>query len=193
MHFISINLVLSCICLALCLITLIASNLVIHNLKRKFFYDEISGLFTFSKFKKESEKILKSAKKDEYSFVCIDIDNFQYLADSLGRDIANSLLALLGKNFRKAAPKDALLCRRYADNFVMLIHETFEPIIEDYVVNMVSIVSKMGNLLPLHYTLSFTTGVYVVGNPDDDIELMVHKANVARIEGRKSVTPGRIS
>ena len=110
----------------------------------------------------------------------------------LSASISNSVLSILGKNFIKCAPKGALLCRRYADNFVMLTDETFGPIIEDYVLNMVGIVSKMGNLLPLHYTLDFTTGVYIITNPSDDIEVMIHKANLARQEGRKSMHPGRL-
>lgn len=192
MPWISLNLSLSCICLVFGIIILIASNRIIYGLKHKYNYDEISGLYTVMKFKTEAEKLLSKARPSQYAFVCIDIENFQYLTDSLGRGIANSVLSILGKNFIKCAPKGALLCRRYADNFVMLTDETFGPIIEDYVLNMVGIVSKMGNLLPLHYTLDFTTGVYIIMNPGDDIEVMIHKANLARQEGRKSMHPGRL-
>lgn len=192
MSWISINLILSCICLGFCIVALIFAIRVIKSLKKKFNYDEITGLYSIAKFKTEVARILENAKPDEYSFVCIDIENFQYLTDSLGREISNSVLAILGKNFKACAPEDAVLCRRYADNFVMLIHTSFGPIIEDYVLNMISVVSKMGTLLPRHYTLEFTTGVFVITNPKDDIELMIHKANIARLEGRKSIQPGRI-
>lgn len=193
MPIISVNLLLSCICLLFCIVSLFGANIVIRSLKKKCDYDDISGLFTMSKFKSEVEKILLTASSDEYSFVCIDIENFQYLKDSLGRETANSVLSILGENFKKNAPKDAVLCRRYSDNFVMFCHETFEPIIEDYVINMVEVVSKMGNLLPLHYTIEFTIGVFVVTNPKDDIEIMIHKANIARQEGRIGMSPGRIT
>lgn len=193
LNLISINLLLSCISLLFCIITLVASIIVIKSAKNKFNHDELTGLFTIEKFKTESKKLLQNAKPDEYSFVCLDINNFQYLSDSLGRETANSVLSQLGRHFKKTAPEDAILCRRYADNFVMLIHTSFGPIIEDYAISMISIVSQMGNLLPLHYTLEFSIGVYTIENPAEDIELMIHKANTARQAGKYSPTPSRIS
>lgn len=187
------NLLLSCITLFFCVATLITALVIIQTAKARLNYDELTGLFALEKFKHEARKILTGAKPDEYAMVCLDINKFQYLTDSLGRETANSVLQILGNHFKKTAPKDAILCRRYADNFVMLIHTSFGPIIEDYVLNMISVVSKMGNLLPLHYTLEFSTGVYAVTNPHEDIELMIHKANTARTSGKYSPNPSRIS
>lgn len=187
------NLLLSCICLMFCVITLITALFIVKFTKVKFNYDDLTGLYTIEKFKSETRKVLATAKPEEYSFICIDINKFQYLTDSLGRETANSVLRVLGAHFKKVAPKDAILSRRYADNFVILIHTSFAPIIEDYVINMISIVSKMGNILPLHYNLEFSVGVYAITNPAEDIEIMVHKANTARQEGKNSPTPARIS
>ena len=192
MNQISINLMLSCVCLIFCLITLVTALFIVHSTKARFNYDELTGLYTIEKFKSESRKLLATAKPDEYAFVCLDINKFQYLTDSLGRETANSVLNVLGNHFKKTAPEDSLLTRRYADNFVMLIHTSFGPIIEDYVLNMISIVSKMGNLLPQHYTLEFSIGVYTIENPAEDIEIMIHKANTARTAGKYSPTPARI-
>lgn len=193
MNFLSLNLVLSCICLLFCVVTLITALFIVKYTKARFNYDELTGLYTIEKFKSEARKILATAKPDEYALVCIDINKFQYLTDSLGRETANSVLNVLGGHFKKTAPNDAILTRRYADNFAMLIHTSFGPIIEDYIINMISVVSKMGNLLPLHYTLEFSTGVYAVSNPHEDIEIMIHKANTARTAGKYSPNPSRIS
>lgn len=193
MDSLSINLLLSCICLMFCVITLIVALLMVRTTKARLDYDELTGLYTLERFKDEARKLLSNAKPDEYAFVCIDINKFQYLTDSLGRETANAVLRELGLHFQKAAPTDAILCRRYADNFVMLIHTSFGPIIEDYVLGMIGAVSKMGHLLPLHYTLEFSTGVYAITNPREDIELMVHRANTARMAGKYSPTPSRIS
>ena len=193
MDLLSMNLLLSCICLIFCVVTLITALFIVRFTKARFNYDELTGLYTIEKFKTEARKILATAKPDEYAFVCLDINKFQYLTDSLGRETANSVLNVLGAHFKKTVPNDSILTRRYADNFVMMIHTSFGPIIEDYVLNMISVVSKMGNLLPLHYTLEFSIGVYAISNPHEDIEIMIHKANTARTAGKYSPTPSRIS
>ncbi|MBQ4378162.1 MAG: EAL domain-containing protein [Treponema sp.] len=192
MDIFSLSILFSLICLLFCIITIITTLFIVRFTKIKFNYDELTGLYTLEKFKTEVRKKLSNAKPDEYAIVCIDINKFQYLSDSLGRETSNSVLNLLGNHFKKAAPKDSVLCRRYSDNFVMLIHTSFGPIIEDYVLNMISIVSQMGNLLPLHYTLEFSTGVYSISNPHEDIEIMISKANTARTFGKYSPTPSRI-
>lgn len=189
----TVNLILGGLCLLFCSATFVTALLIIKWAKKRINYDELTGLFSIEKFKTEVKKALTNAKPEEYSVVCIDINNFQYLTDSLGRETANAVLHTLGSHFKKTAPKDAFVCRRYADNFVMLVHTSFGPIIEDYVLNMISIVSKMGSLLPLHYTLEFSTGVYSIANKNEDIEIMIHKANTARKAGKYSPTPQRIS
>ena len=193
MNFTTLDIILSAICFLLIIATILFVCLVNRHYKHKIDIDSISGLYTPNKFKDEAQKILLQATSNEYSFVCIDINNFQYLADTLGRDTANAVLKALGDNFKKVAPKDSLLCRRYADNFVMLIHSTALPVIEDYVLSMIEVVSKMGSLLPLYYTLEFSSGVYPIKNTDEDIEIMLHKANSARKEGLNSINPGRVS
>lgn len=192
-RFTAVDFILGFTCAFLFVFSIVGVILINRHYKKKLDYDHITGLFSLAKFRREAQKILLSAKSDEYSFVCIDIQNFQYLVDTLGRDTANAVLKVLGENFKKCAPKDAIVCRRYADNFVMLIHSTVLPVIEDYVLSMIEIVSKMGALLPLHYTLEFSSGVYAVKNTDEDIEVMIHKANSARKEGKDSIHPGRIS
>ena len=186
------NLLLSCVCLIFCVVTLITALFIVRFTRARFNYDDLTGLYTIEKFKTETRKQLSSAKPDEYAFVCIDINKFQYLTDSLGRETANSVLSVLGNHFKNTAPEDSILTRRYSDNFVMLIHTSFGPIIEDYVLNMLNVVSQMGNLLPVHYKLEFSIGVYAISNPREDIEIMIHKANTARTAGKYSPNPSRI-
>ena len=193
MNLLSMNLLLSCVCLIFCVATLIAALGLVKASYKRFNYDELTGLYTIEKFKYEAKKILSASKSSEYSLVCLDINKFQYLTDSLGRETSNSVLSVLGNHFKKVAPPDSILCRRYADNFIVLVHANFEPIIEDYVLNMISVVTKMGNLLPLHYTLDFSIGVYTIKNPAEDIEIIINKANTARTAGKYSPTPTRIS
>ena len=184
------------LCLAIAagifLIILLAA-VKIKKFQKIFDYDKLTGLYSLEKFKRESKKKILKVPENEYSIICIDVENFQHLSDSLGRQAANSVLKAIGKHYMDNPPPDSIMCRRYADNFMLLLHTTFGPIIEDQVLSLLNIVSTLGNVIPLHYTLEFSTGVYVISKPNEDMELMMHKANLARLAGKNSIHPGRIS
>ena len=156
-------------------------------------FDELTGLLTTKKFISSVENILKTAKSEEYSIISIDIEKFRYLAETLGTETADAIIVELSKHFKKEAPKDSLICRNYTDNFIILIKSTFRPIVEDQVLAFLSVVEKMGNLLPLHYTLDFSVGVYVIMDTNEKVPAMIEKANTARKFGMKSFNPRRVS
>ncbi|MBR0033334.1 MAG: GGDEF domain-containing protein [Treponema sp.] len=164
-----------------------------RRIQRIIDFDELTGLMTTKNFIENVEHILKTAKSDEYSIISIDIEKFRYLADALGTDTADAIIKELAKHFKKEAPSDALICRNYTDNFIVLVKATFRPIVEDQVLSLLSVVEKMGNLLPLHYTLDFSIGVYVIMNTNEKVQSMIEKANTARKFGMRSFNPRRVS
>ena len=156
-------------------------------------YDSLTGLPTTKKFCDDVHEILKTAKGEEYSIIAIDIMKFRYLTDTLGNKTADAIIVELAKHFKAVAPKNCIVCRNYGDNFVFLVKSTFQPIIEDYVINFLSVVERMGNLLPIHYILEFSIGVYVIMDTGENVSKMIDKANTARKFGLKSFNPRRIS
>ncbi len=157
------------------------------------YIDELTGLFTPKKFKAEVSKLLKSNPKKEFSMVCIDINKFRYITQSYGSSIGNSILVELSNTITAVSPQGSIVCRNFADNFSILLNTTSRSIIEDYVVNMTDINKSISKLLPSHYAIEFNVGVYKITDPDEDIQKIMDKANVARIEGKKSIDPRRIS
>ncbi len=174
-----------------------ATFMLTHILKEKLQvtidYDDITDLYTLKKFTSETEKILSKAKPDEYSVISIDITRFRYIQTSIGTKNAHEIIRLIGERISEVLPDGSIACRNFIDNFTILINQTFQPIIEDYVVSMLSVVTKMGHLLPLHYTIDFSVGVYVITDPKEDVSSMLTKANTARAFGKNSINPQRVS
>ena len=164
-----------------------------RKIRRILDFDGLTGLMTTKNFIRSVEKILKTAKSEEYSVISIDIEKFRYITDMLGNETADAIIVTLARNFKKEAPKNALVCRNENDNFLFLVKETFCPVVEDHVLAFLNVVEKMGNLLPLHYTLEFSVGVYVIMDTNEKVRVMIEKANTARILGMKSFNPRRVS
>ncbi len=181
------------ITLGIAFLTFILTHILKAKLQSSIDYDDITDLYSLRKFSSEAEKILSKAKPDEYSIISIDISNFRHLQTSIGTDSAHEILRRLGDRILEVIPKDAIACRNFIDNYSILIKATFRPIIEDYVISMLTVVTTMGTLLPLHYTIDFSVGVYVINTPDEDVSSMLTKANTAREFGKNSINPKRVS
>lgn len=181
------------IILAICFILFLVAHITKIRLQTLLNYDDLTNLYSLKKFQSEAEEILSKANENEYSMISIDISKFRYITSSFGTKTADKIIEILGKQIQKVLPENAIACRNYVDNFSILINETLQPIIEDYVISMLSIVSSMGQLLPLHYTVDFSIGVYVISDTSEDVNSILQKANTAREFGRNSLNPKRIS
>jgi len=170
-------------------ILLIISKKKLNNYILK---DELTGLSTTKKFIEDVRKILEKTAPYEYSIISLDINSYRYITESFGQEKGNQIIKELGKHFAKTAPKDALICRNYNDNFSFFIHATLLPILEDIVVNMTSIPQEISQMLPDHFKLEFSIGVYEIKDATEEIHLMMDKAETARKAGRNSLNPKRI-
>lgn len=161
-------------------------------LKKSLFRDDLTGLLTTKKFLAEVKKTLKKAKNVQYSLVSLDINSFRYITQVFGQDNGNKLLSELGSLFSKTAPKGSLLCRNYNDNFAFLINSTVLPVLEDIIVTMTTVNDKIKKLLPQHFKIEFSVGVYEIKDPNEEPLMILDKAQTARKLGKSSLNPKRI-
>ncbi|GEM_PF-1557714 len=155
--------------------------------------NELTGLPMPKKFKPEAARVLKTAAKDEYSLISLDINNFRYITDSFGTTVANSVLVELTDHFVHNAPEGTLFCQNYQDNFTVLIKASQRPVIEDYVLNLTNIQAAVSKIFPYNYQIEFSAGVYVITDPSENLDRMIERANTARLTGKKGLFPKRIT
>jgi diguanylate cyclase (GGDEF)-like protein len=160
--------------------------------------DEMTNLSTLKKFKSDIRRVLKHAKHKEYAVISLDINNFHYITESFGQDIGNSVLIELAQHLKDAGAPEDLLCRNFVDNFFAFTKLTTSGDLsrielEDKVSRMTNIKPQLRKILPEHYQLEFSMGVYVITDPSESVEQIIEKANVAREIGKKSLNPNRIS
>ncbi len=154
--------------------------------------DELSGLATTRKFISDAEKILATAKPSQYSIVSMDINSYRYITEAFGQKKGHQIIAKLGQHFKTVAPEGTLICRNYNDNFSILLQASFLPVIEDIVVNITTVPDEIKAMLPDHFKLEFSVGVFEIKNTLESIEVMMDKADSARKAGKTSFNPKRI-
>ncbi len=187
--------ILNIVILTLFILLVVISILLLCSvkwIKNKILKDELTGLSTQKKFIEDVKKLLEKSASPKYSLVSIDINSFRYITQVFGQDKGNQILAELAKQFKSTAPKGALLCRNYNDNFSILLETTILPILEDLIVNMTTITPKIKKLLPEHYKLEFSIGVYEIKDSTEDVAIIMDKAQTARKAGKTSLNPKRI-
>lgn len=181
----------------LILLIIIAIFIAILLIRRKphfMEYDEITGIPTYSKFKHDVRIKLRMAKPNEYLFLSIDIDNFSYINDSYSFDTGNALLVELSQHFlNECTTNDDLICRFYADNFIIFSKNPgYLALIEDNVYKLTDVSDHVRKMLPQQYDLTFSSGVYYISDPASDITSMIDKANIARRLGKENFINKRV-
>ena len=155
--------------------------------------DELTGLPTQKYFKQLVKQALKNAKPGEYTMMSLDIVKYRYITETFSQEVGNSIIIELTKHLEEVLPKGSLVCRNYTDNFSILIPISVFPVLEDYVLLFTNIHPQTENLLPEHYQLEFTSGAYIIEDIDEDIALIIEKADTARELGRNGISSNRLA
>ena len=158
-------------------------------------YDETTGIPSFAKFKHDVREKLKTALPNEYFLLSLDVDNFSFINDSYGFNIGNALLIEISQQLLSECKNlDFLLCRFYADNFIIFgKNPGFIGIIEEYVYRLTHNTDFIKTFLPENYELTFSSGVYYVTDNTIDVSIMIDNANTARRLGKNSSLTHRIT
>ena len=146
-------------------------------LQKAAYYDSVTGLPTILKFKDDITEILKTAKPDEYMIVAIDIDKFAYINNLLGYKTGNTILKITAEHLKSRLSPKTYIAREMSDIFLFFL-KTKE--LNEFVCKDNDIIKKLEPILGIDYPLSFSIGVFVINDTNEDIMYMIDKANCAR-------------
>lgn len=144
------------------------------------YVDELTGLRTLSKFKKDVKEKLYYADPDDYMIISFDIDNFKYINDSFGFEIGNAVLTELGLYFKDYEGPDDFICRSFADYFIYFTRKRNWNNLLSKFAELTSVKNSLSDLLSDHYEVSFSAGVYYINNLSLSVTGMIDKATIAR-------------
>lgn len=142
------------------------------------FEDEITGGKNLNYFKEFATDILKRYQGMPFMLHRFDVANFRYINEAYGHVRADELLKVIIEEAGAIFYSKELCVRMNADQFVMITRNT-QDLDERFFV-LTDKVNARALDIGIRYPIKFKRGVYQIRNQEEDISLMIDKANMAR-------------
>jgi diguanylate cyclase (GGDEF)-like protein len=96
-----------------------------ENVAFRAYHDELTGLPSRPMFEELLDLSLQRAQRHDGSVavLCVDVDDFRLVNDSLGHQMGDELLKLVADRLREATRETDLVARRGGDQFLMLLSD----------------------------------------------------------------------
>jgi len=155
-------------------------------------HDELTGLPNRAALRQLVSQAIELAKRYErcFALLLLNVDRFQRMNDSLGRDVGDALLRELGLRLKKHLRASDVVARLDGDEFAVLAHELPAPQQAESIAR--KLLEAMGAplVLPGHGEFRITVCVGVASYPmdaHDERALMKHASLALRAAKREGM------
>ncbi|MCI9083111.1 MAG: diguanylate cyclase [Lachnospiraceae bacterium] len=153
-----------------------ADKKAIRYLKHR---DMLTGLYIEEVFKKRVKKELRNWNCElQYAIVYTDINDFSYINENFGHEAGNEILKKFAVRIRSGNNK--ISCRLYSDLFVTLIWGENKDTILNIVAGANMEFSRQQREIYTSCNLRLSTGIYFIDQQDEDLNIAIENANIAR-------------
>ena len=160
------------------------------------YHDELTGLPSRSMFEELLELSITRAKHHEASVavICVDIDDFRLVNDSLGRLAGDEVLNVVAGRLREAARETDLVARRSGDTFMLLLAdlEREGDDVEAAVARAETAAQRVLDALALPFRaggtelyVSASIGISLFPQDGDETGSLLRNAEAAMLESKK--------
>lgn len=145
------------------------------------FYDELTLLPNRRLFKKKLEEALKEAKetKEEIAILCIDLDRFKMINDTLGHHYGDMLLRLVANKLQKCLSEQDVIARHGGDEFVIFIRNVNQEKIEKVAKTLIKSIDTPFLLGKNQYFITGSIGISRFPQDGYSFEDLFQKADMA--------------
>lgn len=140
------------------------------------FTDDLTGGATWTKFKKDAEKILSNNDGLNYAIIAFDIDKFKVINELYGYKEGNRVLIYIAKLLSEMLGKNELFSRISSDDFTMFIkYDT-----TDDIVDKIKYINQKVNSIVKNYTIIFSFGIHRILDRKISIDKLSDRATIAK-------------
>jgi diguanylate cyclase (GGDEF)-like protein/PAS domain S-box-containing protein len=167
------------------------------------YHDELTGLPSRAMFEELLELSVARARRHEgaVAVLCVDLDDFRLVNDSLGHQAGDALLQLVADRLREATRETDLVARRGGDQFLLLLADLDREDggLDSAVLRAESVAQRIQESLAAPFLLT-STELYVTASigvslfPDDarDGGALQRNAEAAMYEAKKAGATGYV-
>ena len=145
------------------------------------YYDRLTGTYNFEKFTQCAEDLL--AEDSNYALITMNIRQFQYINEILGKAQADQVLKKMAALLRQVMGEKECFCRSNADQFYLLLHSSQEEQVRARVEAIMEQAGTIAQELNVSYPVILYAGAAMVQEsapPEELVRDLLHKAEFAQ-------------
>lgn len=145
------------------------------------YYDRLTGTYNFEKFTQCAEDLLE--EDSNYALITMNIRQFQYINEILGKEQADQVLKKLAALLRQLVGEKECFCRSNADQFYLLLHSSQEEQVRARVEAIMEQAGTIAQELNVSYPVILYAGAAMVQEsapPEELVRDLLHKAEFAQ-------------
>ena len=166
------------------------------------YHDELTGLPSQAMFEELLElSVSRAARHDgAVAVLCVDLDDFRLVNDSLGHDAGDGILRLVAERLREATRETDLVARRGGDRFLMLLADLDRGETgEAAAIRAEAVAQRIRDSLAAPFELGGTelyvqasVGISLFPQDAEDAASLQRNAEAAMFEAKKSGSTGYV-
>ena len=161
------------------------------RIRRLAHYDDLTGLANRNLFSYHLSRALSHADRyhERFSLLFIDLDRFKNINDSLGHDVGDSVLKIIGQRLTDSVRAADLVARFGGDEFVVIAEEVATP--EDAAGIARKLLAKIEEpVFAQGQEFILTASIGIATFPDDgrDMQTLVKHADIAMYRAKERGT-----
>jgi diguanylate cyclase (GGDEF)-like protein len=158
------------------------SETSITELSYKAYYDGLTGLFNRNQLENSLASWISSASQNQNKFTLffIDLDNFKQINDSLGHDMGDQLLKIIGERLKNNIRKIDMAARLGGDEFILVLNGVSTPeIASAFAEKIRAILMKPAQIKKHEFIITASIGISFYPDNGTDSESLIKSADLA--------------
>lgn len=149
--------------------------------------DPLLKCSTYARFKKDAERLILDNRADHYAVICFEIENFKYVQEHFGEDIAEDAKKFAAGVFSSVLGKNETFGHLTGDRFVLLLRYEIKPEISSRITLIGELINHYAAFRKSNFFCLFGVGVYYVLPAENvDVDAFLNRAHIAQLAHKKS-------
>lgn len=148
--------------------------------------DQLTGFFSFERFRTECERLLENRGNKKYSLWYCDLKNFKFINDIYGYEFGDRVLQYWAKIIDEGMGEGETFARKSADHFMMLRQYENVEELEHRFSRSVNLLRNYKEFVAKKFQLDMVAGIYLIEQDKDVLfmEDMIDRANMAQYKAK---------
>lgn len=151
-----------------------------RKIERIAYVDELTGGKSYTKFKKDVEKLLNTRTVSKYALIVLDVDKFKYINDIFGYEEGNNVIRFIWNEINKIVEHDETFAHHNADRFVLLLRADDMDQLIERVEQLAKVVSKRESQNEKNYEIILSVGIYLIDKEEFQIDTAIDRAELTK-------------